>query len=410
MTRRPSSTASALSTLRCTRSGASVIAALLLAMLADHAASQSAHPASPNAIGVQVKSPGSARSDAAAVDAGSGGDPEQLLRAIRESLIGAAIESPMRIASVAWIDEAGALQESTQWHTQMRVRGVRVLKYLQPEPAGEGEGQAAWSVQPLIEAAGRHDAVSARECLEFARPWRMGARLEVTNDGRIQGRESAVAALLVQRVRAWWAAHGSTLPRWYAQVPVPVFGLPVGASTAVAPMPLTYQQMLSGAPLQTAGAVLRLTLSGGASGEGLAARLVFDDGEGRVLWQQSRTLSAAVPQPFAGASEIGALEALLQQWRDALGTVAPCDYPRFEARPAEDRRWILPVGPESGFRPGHRVFIADRHRVPERLLDPDALIQTAIAEVVSVSTDGIALRQVAGPRLDAGSSWVAWPL
>jgi hypothetical protein len=48
--------------------------------------------------------------------------------------------------------------------------------------------------------------------------------------------------------------------------------------------------------------------------------------------------------------------------------------------------------------------------VPERLLEPDALGQTALAEVVSVSTNEVALRQVAGPRLSAGVRWVAWPL
>jgi hypothetical protein len=160
------------------------------------------------------------------------------------------------------------------------------------------------------------------------------------------------------------------------------------------------------------GAVLRMHLTASATGGsgGLSASLVFDDGDGRVLWRQTQPLAGQAPQAFAGASEQAALEALLQRWRDVLATLAPCEFPRFDVVAAPQQRWVLPVGPESGFLPGQRVFIADRARVPERLLEPDALGQTALAEVVSVSTNEVALRQVAGPRLSAGVRWVAWPL
>jgi hypothetical protein len=339
-------------------------------------------------------------------------DPEKLLQAIRASLIDAATSAPTRVVSSAWVDESGALHESTQWHSQLRLRGVRVLEYLEPEKPERDEKQRRWNVQALVEPAGRRSAVSAQECLDAVRPWRMAMRLEVSQDSRLHGPDAAVAALLAQQTRAWWASQGASLPRWYAQVPVPAFGLPVGTATAMPQPPSAYQQALIGAPPRVSGAVLRMHLTASATGGsgGLSASLVFDDGDGRVLWRQTQPLAGQAPQAFAGASEQAALEALLQRCREVLATLAPCEFPRFDVVAAPQQRWVLPVGPESGFLPGQRVFIADRARVPERLLEPDALGQTALAEVVSVSTNEVALRQVAGPRLSAGVRWVAWPL
>ncbi len=339
-------------------------------------------------------------------------DPEKLLQAIRASLIDAATSAPTRVVSSAWVDERGALHESTQWHSQLRLRGVRVLEYLEPEKPERDEKPRRWNVQALVEPADRRAAASAQECLDAVRPWRMAVRLEVSQDPRLHGPDAAVAALLAQQTRVWWASHGASLPRWYAQMPVPAFGLPVGTSTAQPHPPSAYQQALIGASPRASGAVLRVNLAASAtSGSGgLAVSLVFDDGDGRVLWRQAQPLGGLAPQPFAGASELAALEALLQRWREVLATLAPCEFPRFEVVSASAQGWVLPVGPESGFLPGQRVFIADRARVPERLLEPEALGQTALAEVVSVSTNEVALRQVAGPRLSVGVRWVAWPL
>ncbi len=339
-------------------------------------------------------------------------EAEQLLRAIRASLVDAATGAPIRVVSSAWIDATGALHESTQWHSQLRVRGVRVLSYLEPEARPDESTPRRWNVQALVDPGGRRSPVDPQECLDAVRPWRMAARMEVVPDVRLHGPQAAVVALLAHQARVWWANHGARLPRWYAQAPVPSFGLPVGASTSTPHAPSAYQQALVGALPQSSGAVLRLELTAvpGPGADDLVASLIFDDGEGRVLWRQSRTLSRGAGQAFAGASEQAALETLLERWREALATLAPCEFPRFDVLPVADQRWILPVGPESGFLPGQRVFIADRTRVPQRLLEPETLGQTALGEVVSVSSSEVSLRQVAGPRLSVGSRWVAWPL
>jgi hypothetical protein len=333
-------------------------------------------------------------------------EAEQLLQAIRASLIEAATGAPVRVVSSAWVDETGALHESTQWHSQLRVRGVRVLQYLEPE---REEPKKRWNVQAVLEPAERRATANPQECLDASRPWRMAVRLEISQDPRLHGPEAAVSALLAQQARAWWAQHGAGLPRWYAQAPIPVSVLPIGTSTALPQLVSAYQQALVGSSPRPSGTVLRLALVNASAG-GVSASLVFEDGDNRVIWRQSQLLTSAASQNFAGAAELAALEALLQRWREALATLAPCEFPRFDVLSVADQRWVLPVGLESGFLPGQRVFIADRSRVPARILEPDALGQTALAEVVSVSSTEVALRQVAGPRLSAGARWVAWPL
>jgi hypothetical protein len=380
------------------------LAALLAAVLIGHAGAQSRPPTASNPAG----------------------EPEELLQAIRSALIDAATDAPTRVVSSAWIDESGALQESAQWHSQLRVRGVRVLSYLDADGAADQPARPRWKVQPFLDAGLRSGAASPQECLDAARHWRMPVRFESAVEVRVHGPQAAIATLLAQQARQWWARHGATLPRWYAQDSwLSTSSLPVGASGALSSPPSAYQQALFGVSAPPPAARLRLTLSmdtqqrpvapGAAAAAGsrpvpLTASLVFEDDTGRVLWRLAQAMPEAPREAFAGTAALGALEQALQQWREAMATLAPCDFPRFEARRGIASQWTLPVGTPSGFVPGQRVFIADRTRVPERILEPEALGQTALAEVVSVSGTEVTLRQIAGPTLAAGPRWVAWPL
>jgi hypothetical protein len=334
-------------------------------------------------------------------------EPEQLLQAIRRSLLDAATGAPVRVVSSAWIDEQGMLHETSQWHSQLRVRGIRVLSYLdhgsEVDPA-----QTPARVQAFVDTTSRRMSLSAQECLDAARPWRMPARLETTSDTRLHGPDAAVGRLLVQQSRAWWSREAGHLGRWYGHAPTPRAGLHTGTSHGVAPGPSAYEQALIGSTPGPAGAVLRIHVA--PSNTAMAAHLVFDDGDGRVLWRHSQPLPGSPGQAFAGASELAGLELALQRWRDALSSLAPCEFPRFDAHPSGDRNWSLPVGRESGFVAGQRVFIADRARIPDRLLEPESLGQTVLAEVTAVSTSEVSLRQIAGPQLKAGARWIAWPL
>ncbi len=56
----------------------------------------------------------------------SPGTPDEQLQAIRLALVQAVSQAPMQVYNTAWVDDKGALHESTQFHSQAKVRGVRV--------------------------------------------------------------------------------------------------------------------------------------------------------------------------------------------------------------------------------------------------------------------------------------------
>jgi hypothetical protein len=70
----------------------------------------------------------------------------------------------------------------------------------------------------------------------------------------------------------------------------------------------------------------------------------------------------------------------------------------------------MPVGTASGFRAGDRVLVMDRDRLPQRLVEPGALGQLAMAEVVQVLKDRVQLKQIAGPAMPSQGHWVALPI
>jgi|GEM_PF-3901786 len=57
-------------------------------------------------------------------------DPELQLQAIRQAIVGSMGQAPTRVLSTAWVDEKGALHETTVYNTDAKLKGVRVLGYL----------------------------------------------------------------------------------------------------------------------------------------------------------------------------------------------------------------------------------------------------------------------------------------
>lgn len=63
---------------------------------------------------------------------------EARLEALRNALIDKALKGPTRIRTSAWIDESGVLRENVQIHSDIKLRGIRMLSYLDqnsPEPS-----------------------------------------------------------------------------------------------------------------------------------------------------------------------------------------------------------------------------------------------------------------------------------
>ena len=69
------------------------------------------------------------------------------LAAIRQGLLEAALEGPTQVQATQWIDDKGALRETSSYRNGMQVRGVRVLGYTQ-DATGKPNATLQWQSVP----------------------------------------------------------------------------------------------------------------------------------------------------------------------------------------------------------------------------------------------------------------------
>jgi len=75
------------------------------------------------------------------------------LEAIQGALVDTALLAPTRVRATAWVDESGTLRENAHITSDVKVRGVRVSSYLEPELAPETK-VVVDAVTPLVRADG----------------------------------------------------------------------------------------------------------------------------------------------------------------------------------------------------------------------------------------------------------------
>ncbi|MDP4621904.1 MAG: hypothetical protein NWS85_03335, partial [Hydrogenophaga sp.] len=142
----------------------------------------------------------------------SPGTPDEQLQAIRLALVQAVSQAPMQVYNTAWVDDKGALHESTQFHSQAKVRGVRVMAYT-------AQGQAA----PELRAAAVNEAPThwatvkgdAQTCLQSVGRWRMPVDMVVSLDPSLKGRDTHVGTWLAQESAHWWRQQSGHSQRWH---------------------------------------------------------------------------------------------------------------------------------------------------------------------------------------------------
>lgn len=334
------------------------------------------------------------------------GTPDEQLEAIRLALVQAVSQAPVQVYNTAWVDEKGALHESTQFHSQAKVRGVRVLSYT-------AQGQAA----PELRAATVNEAPThwatvkgdAQACLQSAGRWRMPVDMVVSLDPSLKGRETHVGAWLAQETAHWWRQQSAHSTRWHWDL------AEVRSATQDAPTS-PYMRAVLGTQSQRS-SPWRLQMVLGTDNlrlPGWRMDLVFGRTDGSApVWQERVHLPASMvegrTQQFVGMKTLEVLRHTLAQVRAEVDARGACEPSQFDVAPSA-QGWVMPVGTASGFRAGDRVLVMDRNRLPQRLVEPGALGQLAMAEVVQVHKDRVQLKQIAGPALPSQGHWVALPI
>ena len=351
---------------------------------------------------------------------------ETQLQAIREALIEKAMGANTRVSATSWVNERGELLEASQFRTDMQVRGVRVLEYMDgPEPkavvdvaagskadaraaqpvcrdesAGEAwrhpltlRVQAAQALDPhagalvaqasrWVEAALRSQAQSEGTVLNTALQPVAGNRYEEALWSMPQPRSPMVLSVRLRVTPGWDAAvQGARRVKWESRA----------------------REWVGWAEPDRQGMTLRLEWSLARAGEAPILQHGSElagvvDASRRPTRQWSDEMRAQLAHEVA------------RRWQAVQGTL-DCEPLVFEARSQGEGLVTLMAGQDAGLRAGDRLVLVDGRHVPRRMLEADSAPHLALLEVQQVQGARAQARQVAGPKvpLDGAQNWLAIP-
>lgn len=336
-------------------------------------------------------------------------DFQARLEAIQNALVATALAAPSRVRANAWVDESGTLRENTQVTSDVRVRGVRVLSYLEPELPPETR-VVVDAVAPLVRPNG---------CTPAPVRYRRAATLHLALDTGGAGGQPNLADLALHVQQAVFDAFGSAAG-WSVQRAVRydsdyerrLMGNPQEPAYAlvlqIAPAPAAAEpvrdiwQALNLRPVQTVRRS-RLTLQ------------LVDQPAGRVVWQEAAVIDypGALGNVTTGPVHLPApelLRALALQWRERLDQALSCEPLQFRVRGGEGGYYAIDAGSRSGLRVGDQVLLFDAARIPGNVLETASSGLAALAVVERVGADLTVVRRVAGPPLPQPAALVAMPI
>jgi hypothetical protein len=321
---------------------------------------------------------------------------EDRLQAIRQSLFQMAMSGPTEVRATSWIDGEGVLRDSASFSSGAVVRGVKVLSYTQRMD------QEPTAALHLAHQQAQSLGMCRQLSHERAQPWHQ-MQLEITVSPQLPVSLRYSAHQLALLTRQYLSHRTQQGPLWRL-------------SDAYQPS-TTYEQALLGRGEQYIPWRLQLRIEPVADTRaGPSALALRWDASRRldrvVLHQQLQTLSFAALPPSNTLERLSPsmteqLQLLLQSFAQKLESKLVCIPPQFEVLNAQSGRLRIAGGQTSGLRVGDQLVLADRQKIPTRILEPRALDQLALAEVQSVSSYYAELKQIAGPKLAGAAQWVA---
>lgn len=322
---------------------------------------------------------------------------DERLEAIRSSLIQAALDGPTEVKSTSWIDESGSLKESSSFTSGMQVRGVRVLSYGRDE---DGQNRAKLS------ADGKNN-LSTPACTKSTFADKMAVWHHMTVDfglaSNMNGRERFNANQIIQDLRRNILMSGNqsrlvhfgdmTLPATrYEQVLV-------GKGEEYIPWRVKVNLSVSSDSLPSAPTYLaRFEVSERTLPEVFMAYEQKISLDSNPLDSTPRPLSPVVMEE---------VQVISDGFIKALETKVACAPPQFQVLKMQSDTYRINGGAVSGLRVGDRLVVADKDKIPNRVLEPAALDKMAMTQVTSVSGYYADLKQIAGPKLTGSAQWVA---
>jgi hypothetical protein len=349
-------------------------------------------------------------------------DAEAQLASIRDALVARVMAAPTRVLSLGWIDSEGALRESTQFATDARVRGIRVVSYLK-ESEAQGRPQVVAEVDMPVSL--RALGSQRSDCLEGPSRWRVPLAVSVAIAPGLQGQQAGIASWLGHQFERRFLLAAGDLQRWAIFEPSDSADRS-NARGAYRRALLGTDRPFSDWRLHLQVDVATLTISPPYPVAAWWRNLRSQEPATKVVWRSRMSLlRQGAPEPVFEVAQDVPLDPsardiaaqVLEQWTDALAgwmekldAQAACTPLEFALEPLSPGEWSMPFAALSGFKAGDKVLILDRRSVPRKLLEPGTLGLMVLAEVVRVMPNRAVLRQMAGPQLPRAGEWVALPI
>ena len=336
---------------------------------------------------------------------------EARLEALRHTLIDRALKGPTRIRTAAWVDETGTLRENLQINSDVTLRGIRVLSYLDQTSPEQS--------RLLVDAETSARRIGALECTTSAPGGRFKRHAALIGhftpgEGRLGYHFLPELALEAQAMllklfafdEAWVLTPSAPDRSAYEQA---LFGrdrdMPRGSPYALR------LGLVAGEATQLPAidqAVRDLWRSVGFEKQTLAAlpvRVLLqleERSSGRILWRNEVLIDypeipVSMTRATLPAELTGALEQSLRNAHKALQQALACEPLRFATSVSDTEQITIAAGTRVGLRAGDQLLLVDRTRFPGHMLEKGSLDKAALIEIESVSQDQSLARRVAGP-------------
>ena len=341
---------------------------------------------------------------------------QQTLIAIKEALVSEAQAVESQVINTAWLDSEGKLHESTMVQSGMRVRGIQVQAYLD-------EMQ-----KPKVEIALDEKTGLLPQCFVKDDHLKRTVKVQpVVLNGQFVVDSESIAVASASRMARQFSGFFERAPHWHVK--------PVGVQLD------RYTQMMTGMNPETSKFELQVTISEGVPPQAhqaevvpgsdpvssfffgspskfsedwvrLQAELIETDSQD-LTWTGVADFRIPVRDVSYEAADLPrTLAALIDQqvetWSQELTQYALCEPIRFEITQVADGIEV-DGGSDAGLRTGDQLLLIDESRIPSRVLEPGALADLSLVEVVAVEADQATLEYRAGAPISDATGKVALP-
>lgn len=341
---------------------------------------------------------------------------EATLIAIKEALVSEAQSVESQVINTAWLDAEGRLHESTMVQSGMRVRGIQVQAYLD-------EMQ-----KPKVEIALDEKTGLLPQCFVKDDHLKRTVRvlpIELAESFSVDTVHLAVDS--ANRLSAQFADFFERTSHWQRK--------PVGQEVD------QYTQMTTGLAPETSKFELQVAVAGGFPPEthqpeaipGADSISAFFNGSPAKFAEDWIRLTAVLRESttqdviWTGVADfripvrdvsyqagslprtlVAVIDEQTAVWTQELTEYALCEPVRFEIMAAETAIQVN-GGADAGLRTGDRLLLIDETRIPSRVLEPGALAELSLVEVITVESDRATVEYRAGAPIATAAGKVAIP-